>query len=414
MKTIVLLNIELPAKTNIDCMGGYGVGSAFGKGITKLISAGKQNGVYLPLMDYGYIAAYYKSKGYRVELSDRPTFADEVYCHLSIINFKNEIDIASRCGKRIHFIGPIASNIDIIAPELKNVKNAIWHKGEIEEYLYGNKWGLSFYNYPDWSIYKQEFTYFPSLKTKPVYPVSASRGCEYNCGYCPYRMYYGKRRERNVGDVIGELWDLRGRGAKGIVFRDPLFLGNDDWRNKELLKCMAEIQLPFACEVRLESLNEEIFDLLKLAHCRSIHLGVETFNSDSLKGVGRKYNMLEKYKGVVYQARKRGIKTLCFYIIGFPEDDRKSIETTIWAAKKIDSDFAEFFVCTPYPGTALYKKLALHINKPFEQFNGFQLVYRHNKLIPNEIESLRQRAYQEFYFRPQFLARHAVNCLRGI
>ena len=63
------------------------------------------------------------------------------------------------------------------------------------------------------------------VNCKPLISVQTSRGCSYDCTYCPYMVVqtpqWRKRTPENVVDEIEYL--IKEFGIRSIVFRDPLF-----------------------------------------------------------------------------------------------------------------------------------------------------------------------------------------------
>ena len=77
------------------------------------------------------------------------------------------------------------------------------------------------------------------------------------------------------------------------------------------------------------------------------------------------------------------------FIIGFPTDDEKSIMKTIRYAQKLNTTFSQFSVWTPYPGTPVYKDYENEIvASSFEEFDQYNLVYKHKILSPERIRIL--------------------------
>ena len=50
----------------------------------------------------------------------------------------------------------------------------------------------------------------------------------------------------------------------------------------------------------------------------------------------------------------RGIQILGSFIFGFPDEILRSAEETIAFAKRLNLDYAQFSILTPYPSTPLY------------------------------------------------------------
>ena len=87
------------------------------------------------------------------------------------------------------------------------------------------------------------------------------------------------------------------------------------------------------------------------------------------------------------------------FIIGNPEDTEKTINASINYAKYLPSLYAQFSVFTPYPGTPVFKEFKDLINENrFENFNQYNLTFKHKNLSVEKIEKLKSLAYFKYYF----------------
>ena len=88
------------------------------------------------------------------------------------------------------------------------------------------------------------------------------------------------------------------------------------------------------------------------------------------------------------------------YIIGYPEDTKKTIIDTLNYSIKLNTSYAQFSVWTPYPGTPVYKEYKDKIiTNKFEDFTQYKLVFRHKNLLPKEIRELLSKCYSNYYLR---------------
>ena len=86
------------------------------------------------------------------------------------------------------------------------------------------------------------------------------------------------------------------------------------------------------------------------------------------------------------------------FIIG-NQDTIETIEASINYSKYLPSLYSQFSVFTPYPGTPVYKEFENNINETkLENFNQYNLVFKHKNLNINDIEQLKSKAYFKFYF----------------
>ena len=164
------------------------------------------------------------------------------------------------------------------------------------------------------------------------------------------------------------------------------------------------LTLEFECETRLDRLDHDLLDRLHGAGLRAISFGVESVSQDTLRRVGRRPTPPEHQRAIVDYCRQRGLLTAAFYVLGFLQDDWRSIAATIHYAVDLGSTFAQFKLLTPYPGTPLWKQLSpLVYERDWQRFDGFTPTFRHPSLRPDELRFLLGAAYTRFYVRPSLV-----------
>ena len=102
------------------------------------------------------------------------------------------------------------------------------------------------------------------------------------------------------------------------------------------------------------------------------------------------------------------------FILGYPKDTIETCKATIDYAKKINSIVTQFTVFTPYPGTPAFKDYEKKIiTKKYEDFTMYDLVFKHDNLSKDDIEKLKNEAYQKCYLNPNWIKKyfHARNSL---
>jgi tRNA A37 methylthiotransferase MiaB len=184
--------------------------------------------------------------------------------------------------------------------------------------------------------------------------VYTTRGCLSNCFFCGSKYIWGKKlRYRSVQHVVDEIKLLKMMGLKWITFGDDTFGVDKDYTRSLCDSIIHNCQgILWGCETRADLVDEEILVLMKKAGCRSIAVGVESGNNEMLRTI-RKGITVEQALSAIKLVRKHGIKVIAFFIIGFPEETRKTLEDTFKLMKKIDG-LIVYNIFTPYPGTEAF------------------------------------------------------------
>ena len=93
-------------------------------------------------------------------------------------------------------------------------------------------------------------------------------------------------------------------------------------------------------------------------------------------------------------------------MIGFPFEDKRSIEDTIRFAKELDCEIVEFNKVVPYAKTELYEMIVdggyLINNSPNEvasYHEGSISTHKVGDMSPNEVKNLIVKAYRQYFLR---------------
>jgi len=187
------------------------------------------------------------------------------------------------------------------------------------------------------------------------------RGCPYNCTYCInhilQRLYKNKGmyvRIRSVDNVLEEMRSLtKNYKINYFSFQDDTLGINKEWVKEFAKKYSKEINLPFSCNIRPEVVNEELCKNLKRGGCTTLSIGIESGSEKLRKEVLRRYNSNEKIIRAFKIARKAGLASYSFNMVGLPFETDRDVQKTIRLNQKIKPDFLQASVFQPYPGTDL-------------------------------------------------------------
>ncbi|MBU1854040.1 MAG: hypothetical protein KJ957_08385, partial [Candidatus Omnitrophica bacterium] len=105
------------------------------------------------------------------------------------------------------------------------------------------------------------------------------------------------------------------------------------------------------------------------------------------------------------------------FMLGLPEDNKRTMQSTIDFAIKMNPDVANFMITIPLPGTELYESVKKNgvIFEDLERgtecgFYGGKVYYTLEGMNKDEILRYYKRSYMQFYFRP----RKIFGIIRGI
>ena len=242
------------------------------------------------------------------------------------------------------------------------------------------------------------------------FPMISSRGCPFGCRYCSSSLFMGRKfRARSAENVVDEVeWLVNEFKAQYIAFSDDTFTLNRK-RVEEICREIVNrgIDVEWSCSSRVDTINRSILEKMKRAGCSAIYYGVESASPAILRYYKKKIN-LDMVEKAVKLTKKFGIMTICSFIIGSPYETKEDMKATLRFALKLDPDYAQFSILTPYPGTEIYeeaKEKGLLLSTNFDDYTAGKPVLRNLYMSPEEISRFLKYCYLRFYLRPKFILR---------
>jgi radical SAM superfamily enzyme YgiQ (UPF0313 family) len=162
-----------------------------------------------------------------------------------------------------------------------------------------------------------------------------------------------------VDKVLDEMeYLIEEYGVKEIQFIDDNLTLNKK-RTIELFSRMIERNLNLCWNtpqgIAANRLDEEILRKMKESGCYEITLAIESGDEKVLTDIMKKPLKLEKVTQLVKKAKKLGIMTKGFFVVGLPGETKEQMRKTFDFAKQLKLDSAGIFIASPLPGTELYR-----------------------------------------------------------
>ncbi|MCZ7684474.1 MAG: radical SAM protein [Sandaracinaceae bacterium] len=177
---------------------------------------------------------------------------------------------------------------------------------------------------------------------------------------------------------------------------------------RALCRAIAPLGVRFSAEMRADRLDEGLLDELAAAGLRSLEIGVESANRAMLAREKRKPPEHAQIERVVREAQRRGVRVICNYVLGMPDDDEATMRETIAWAARLDSFAVQFTIATPYPGTTLEPRArARAAARAGRRPHRLPPDVRAPARLPERLAALREEAYVGYYFRPRYALRFA-------
>ena len=188
-----------------------------------------------------------------------------------------------------------------------------------------------------------------------TFTLMSSRGCPMQCEFCSERLYLGGGfRVRPVEDVIEE---IKRCGSKNIFFGDSDFGGKRAHAMK-LMEAMIPLKLRWsALWTSFLCYDDEYMDVAERSGLLHINMGIESINPDTLKGMNKKFNKVDKYSLMLENLRKRGISYSLNFIFGWDNETIDVFRSTLDFLHKEKVPVAYFNILCPEKGTMFYERM---------------------------------------------------------
>jgi radical SAM superfamily enzyme YgiQ (UPF0313 family) len=168
-------------------------------------------------------------------------------------------------------------------------------------------------------------------------------------------------RKKSPERCADELERLAAMGYREAVVHDDIFTTDTNWAKRvceEIIRRRIGIAWTCSNGIRVDSVDRELFGLMKRAGCYRVYFGFETGNEDVLKKFGKGGRAtLERGVVAVELARKAGLEPCGFFMVGLLPDTEASMQDTIDYAKRVRLDTMKCGICVPYPGTPMFQQL---------------------------------------------------------
>lgn len=262
---------------------------------------------------------------------------------------------------------------------------------------------------------------FPAA-TFPAIQLFTGRGCPARCNFCvyPQTLHGHKYRLRSPENVMGEITYILENfpDVKEIVFEDDTFTINKK-RVTQICELMIQNgfhkKIRWLCNARV-NLDYETMRLMKKAGCHLIIPGIESVDQNILNNIqkGTTVAQIEQY---ICNARKAGLMIHACYMVGNQGETQETMDATLAAAIRFNTDTAQFFPLIPYPGTGAYHwaKSNGYISGDYEQYlredGTLNCIINTPDLSADDLVKFCQMARKKYYLRPRYIA-HRI--LRGL
>lgn len=250
-------------------------------------------------------------------------------------------------------LGRDIANIDGIIYRDENGLKITSQRVEIED--------LDSLPFPDY----EGFNYAEYLKQNPdlsddgkkysQVSVIGGRSCRYNCTFC-FHPSGSKYRQRSLDSIFREIdYLVDNYEISYIALREELF-ATDNERVRQFCDRVKNYNFDWSIQLRIDSINKELVEMLKDTRCRYVFVGVESADDSVLKSM-RKGITLSQIEEALDMLKDAGLNSRSGVIFGDSIETIESAQFTLdWFIKNNEKYRMFVDMIIAFPGSVLYKR----------------------------------------------------------
>lgn len=227
-----------------------------------------------------------------------------------------------------------------------------------------------------------------------------SRGCPHRCDFCYKDSFFRGGRSfytRALDEALADIQQLPGRHLYFLddhLFADARFASG-------LFEGMKGMGRRWQAAGTVQSvLRPGLLEKASAAGLRSLFVGFETLSSRNLQEQHKGQNPGRDYSRAVRRLHDLGIMVNGSFVFGMEDDDQGVFDRTVEWAIEHGIETATFHILTPYPGTALHRRLSAQgriTSRNWDLYDTRHAVYRPARMPAEALEAGYRRAYRDFY-----------------
>ncbi|MCE8427885.1 MAG: B12-binding domain-containing radical SAM protein [Candidatus Methanoperedens sp.] len=284
---------------------------------------------------------------------------------------KSFLDIVSRYAK-----GKISEDIGkiIYSPQIENIDTIPFPARDL--------------------IYIKQYSGYHLREKSPETDIISSRGCPYNCHYCSNPVWrvekpsskYPWCRLRSPQNYVDEIQFLYEKyGIREFFDECDEFNVNLNWSIQVCKEIISRnIDIKWKVQLRVGHVSEELVKLMAKSGCWLVFLGIESGNSETLKGINKKIS-IEQIQQTCELFKKYGIKIfglLMTFNVWEMEDKlcyegvNESLNTLRFAKSLMNNNLLDYLSCTittPFPASSLWDTCMKYHLIPEENYGKWEL-----------------------------------------
>jgi radical SAM superfamily enzyme YgiQ (UPF0313 family) len=230
--------------------------------------------------------------------------------------------------------------------------------------------------------------------------IVVSRGCPHVCDFCYKEAFFEGGRSFYTQTVDAALAEIDRLPGRHLYFLDDHLFGDRRFASALFDGMRGMGRLWQAAGTVNAVLAPNLLERAVKAGLRSLFIGFETLNPANLAEQRKYQNLRRDYTAAIRRLHGLGVMINGSFVFGMDGDDGSVFARTVEWAIEQGIETATFHILTPYPGTALHRRISeqgritVH---DWDLYDTRHAVFRPARLSAAQLERGYHWAYREFY-----------------
>jgi radical SAM superfamily enzyme YgiQ (UPF0313 family) len=249
--------------------------------------------------------------------------------------------------------------------------------------------------------------------------IVVSRGCPHVCDFCYKEAFFEGGRGFYTQAVDAALAEIERLPGRHLYFLDDHLFGDRRFATALFDGMRGMGRLWQAAGTINSVLLPGLLEKAVASGLRSLFVGFETLNPANLAEQRKYQNLRRDYAAAIDRLHDHGVMINGSFVFGMDGDEPSVFEQTVDWAIEHGIETATFHILTPYPGTALHKRISEQgriTTNDWDLYDTRHAVFQPAQMSAGQLEEGYHWAYREFY-RWRSIARGAAahdSVLRGL
>ena len=242
----------------------------------------------------------------------------------------------------------------------------------------------------------------------------ATRSCIHACDFCVAPAAWGNKPFlKPVKDIVA---DIRQHYSRRILFIDLNLISYPDYA-AELFEALIPLRVDwFGLTTTLIYHDTALLDLAARSGCSGLLIGFESISKENQRSIRKGFNTPDEYRAIVEALHRRNITLMACFTFGLDNDTPEVFMRTARFAVRSKIDLPRYAIVTPFPGTALYKRLESEgriLTRDWGLYDAQHVVFQPKRMTVEQLYAGHEQAWKHSYSAANMVRRFVGSRLQA-